>query len=699
MCDASPPALNLSCAPPASNARDLVIQDGLGRQSSEADIGPFSPASMLFARPTDEDIFGTSNERTNAFSQHYDMRSSAGSTTRSTKRSSQALGARRRGDKNTLWSVQNSFIRPNSPFSGDFLADDYNRLHINRSLLKIYHDSLEGALSCWLTERNCPYSFSSFNGSDTWGSQWGSRMVMRVCALDNEYSKAGLLSKSDYGEGSRVLNIVVLAFAAQWTQAGQRYDAQPTRHTSTPGSHTINEESGCKASTTMDYLEENSFGRNAQKTLWHQANQALRTASDNTSFRAIFAGIIFSLTQRPMNSTEVLEELNSTQDDGLTSLFSVLDIDGPTVSLDAALRKLHDHQRKIQGAKYPGVYGAKAPRRLSPEHMETFGLLYWLAVMFDTLSAAMNRRSFTIGDADTSVSRLERQLASADAGMPQSIVSASDDADVWGDYFLRDHSYAGDVRRSRARWPCEYVDAAACLADAAPVKVLLYRRLGHLQGLFYQKASSQQIEDAFEAAMEVYNHWSNTYALFIDDCIQHHEELPARIQSWYTLLCGHWNLAVLMLLDLIDTLDNAEMTMPSHRTLRQQIQFTGPLRETAVAAISELGRCCTSSDGEEPLAFSQSPDFHRAVNKAALLTEPWTVVLVRAYGYAGAILANRLRSEIYEIADLDVKRPMKTRERLRYCIDGLHLLGKKSDMALCAAELLSRAGATKWMNP
>ena len=49
---------------------------------------------------------------------------------------------------------------------------------------------------------------------------------------------------------------------------------------------------------------------------------------------------------------------------------------------------------------------------------------------------------------------------------------------------------------------------------------------------------------------------------------------------------------------------------------------------------------------------------------------------------------------VLKVADLDTREQYTTRERLRYCIEGLHLLGKKSDMALCAAELLSRAANT-----
>jgi hypothetical protein len=59
-----------------------------------------------------------------------------------------------------------------SPFASHFLAEDHSRLYIKKGLLKIYHDSLEGALSCWLIERNCPYTSSPFvDGRDAWSSK------------------------------------------------------------------------------------------------------------------------------------------------------------------------------------------------------------------------------------------------------------------------------------------------------------------------------------------------------------------------------------------------------------------------------------------------------------------------------------------------------------------------------------------------
>ncbi|EME45392.1 hypothetical protein DOTSEDRAFT_71199 [Dothistroma septosporum NZE10] len=557
---------------------------------------------------------------------------------------------------------------------------------------------MEGALSCWLTERNCPYSFSPFDGKDllsgkeVWGSNWASRMVTRVCALDKEYVKASALSKCDQQQGSKILNLVVMAFAAQWSQAGKRHESAHTDCSSSSDSGTA--AYGNRSDPPMEQLAEESFGRNTQKALWHKANRALSEASDNPSFQAVFAGIIFSLTQRPIDGTEVLEELQPSGTDELDSLFRVLDLDGPTSSLDAANRKMHDHRRKLREAKSPGMYNARAPTKLSDAHEETFGLLYWLAVMFDTLSAAMNRRSFTISDLESNFSRAggsaKPKTTRHDSGLPQTYVLPEDgtneEAAVWGDYFLREQSRTGQARSHHTRWPCDYDEAASCLADAAPVKVLLYRRLGQLQSLYYQGSLPQLIENGLEATMEVYNHWNNTYGLFIEDCTRNHEALPARIQSWYTLLTGHWNLAVLIFVDLIDTMDLAGMTLPTHASLRKSINFTDHLRDTAVYSISELGRCCRT--GAESLAFTQSPDFHHAVNKAALLTEPWTVVLVRTFGYAGAILSRRLGLGKHVGPDLTAQTYSK--ERLQYCVDALSLLGKKSDMAMCAAELLSR---------
>jgi hypothetical protein len=591
-----------------------------------------------------------------------------------------------------------------SPFTSHVLTEDYNRLSIKKSLLKIYHDSLEGALGCWLTERNCPYTHTVFDGNDVWCSKWANRIVSRVCTLDKAYSKIGHLSKRDQLQASNVLDLVVMAFAAQWSQTGQRGNSRsPDSITSL--SNPLDSTTEKDEETNFQQLDADVFERTMQKSLWHQANKALCEASGNVSFRVIFAGIIFSLTQRPIDSVEVLQSMHSDQQSGLSSLQKILDLDGPPIFLDIALRKLHDHQRKLEDAKRGAVENplkSQVSQQLLPIHRETFGLLYWLAVMFDTLSAAVNRRSFTVCDVDSNLIcadsfvkasvPLDDQPFDLDgwSGVSNAVKSSYiRELNIWGKYFLDRQSQVGDFRKQNVRWPCSYIDAASCLADAAPVKVLLFRRVAQLQGLLYQHASAEGIESGIDAVMDVYSHWNNTYGCFIDDCVRHHEDLPARIQSWYILLAGHWNLAVLIVSDLIKQLDDANMTMLFNRCRRQSEEFTQTLRLSAAFAVSDLGR--NSHYGSEDLSISQAPDFHHAVNKAALLTEPWTMVLVRSFGYAGAALADQVLSPQKPDPLAATGRSMEARKRLQHCIDALWLLGKKSDMAMCAAQVLRQA--------
>ncbi|KAK4953229.1 hypothetical protein LTR10_008935 [Elasticomyces elasticus] len=578
------------------------------------------------------------------------------------------------------------FILPErsaSPFTSHFLTEESNRLTIKTGLVKIYHDSMEGALSCWLTERNCPYSAAAFDGTNVWGANWANRIVTRVCDLDRAYSMTGSVSASGQQQATKVLNAVVMAFASQWSQSSESFSVHVER---TPFS---DHNRGNLADLDVD-----DFGRNMQTTLWHQASRALFEASENMSFRVILAGIIFSLTQRPMDSVH-MQSCGSAQTTDLALLFDILNHDGPPIALDIALRKLQDHQRRFAddgNASSSGLRTSPARLQLSGAHKQTFGLLYWLAVMFDTLSAAVNRRQFAVSDIDSASIYTDTEATTVSENNPihidggsSNIVSASG-VDLWGTYFLHQHSRTGDVRKQHVRWPCSYTDAASCLADAAPVKVLLFRRVAQLQNLSYSHRSAVAVENGIEAVMAVYDHWNSSYVHFVDDCIRHHEDLPARIQSWYILLAGHWSLAVFILADLIEKLDNAGRTTPSNRCSRQSVNTVGTLRAGSAFIVSELGRCSQSADDE--MSFAKT-DFHHAVNKAALLTEPWTMVLVRSFGYAGAFWARKVSPDSGQVY-CDMESCM-VKERLRYCIGALTLLGKKSDMARCAAQVLQQA--------
>ncbi|KAI1615904.1 hypothetical protein EDD36DRAFT_199703 [Exophiala viscosa] len=572
-----------------------------------------------------------------------------------------------------------------SPFDSGNLAEAHNRYDIRKGLLKIYHDSLEGALSCWLIERNCPYASSAFvDKSDVWSSNWSNRMMARIRALDKTYSSLGLVSRSDQKQSSKVLSLIIMAFAVQWAQTAY-------------GKH---------ENLRAQLPEHGLFGRNMQKTLWHEANLALGQASSNPSFKVIFAGIIFSLTQRPMESAESLFDPEKQRSSNSISLRKILNDDGGPIFLDVAVRKLHDHRRRLKDAKCSYLNNSLAQDAtivLAEQDKETFELTFWLAIMFDTISAAMNRRSFTLDDRETRIDDDEHRsrgppcdnafTCDLDAFTGFYDKTASDlveESQIWGDYFLRQQSRIGEMRKQTVRWPCSYDDAAACLADAAPVKVLVFRRLGHLQDLFYQRAPAEDIETAITATLEVYNHWKNTYGLFIADCIAHHEYLPARIQSWYILLASHWHLAIFLLADLVEKLDDLNMCLPANRTARQTTDFVATLRVRSAFTVSDLGRCSRFRNRED-LSFSQSPFFHHAVNKAALLTEPWTVVLVRSFAYAGEQLLKLVLPRRGVEPMLEFCNILEGKSRLIDCIQALWLLGRKSDMALCAAKVLQGA--------
>ena len=542
-----------------------------------------------------------------------------------------------------------------SPLSMHSLNANNQQATIKKGLLKIYHDSLEGALSCWLTERNCPYVVSRFASREAWGSTWTNRITLRICALERATASTSYGKDRNDAQASHVLDLAITAFAAQWMHTNAKSDLQWSPNV--PRSET-------------------DFDRTMQKTLWHQAFQALTQAASNLSFKVILALIIFSLTQRPCDNVGTLAQGGSMQE--------ILQADATPMFLEVALRQLHQFRRSL-------LFDSKMHTKsnIGPEAKDAFNMLFWLAVMFDTLSASMYQRSFVVRDEESAIEKNVNPRETTDTleacdldgwcGNPRPVDEG--EIELWGEYFLKPRSRSGDERRTCTRWPCSYDDAASALCDAAPVKVLLFRRVGQLRDLVCAPSGTPigTIESAIDNALDVYDHWNKTYGLFIADCIANHEDLPARVQSWYILLAGHWHLAVFSLATLIDDVDGACLSDGSHRRLRKMSNFTHTLRSQSAIVVSELGR--VSHLNRTDSSFSQSGDFHFAVSKAALLTEPWTAVLVQTFGRAGEFLIQEVRHGRLEV----------TRQQVEYCIAALSVLSRKSDMALQAQQFLTLA--------
>lgn len=638
------------------------------------------------------------------------------------------------------------------------LAMRFERLSLTQNMFRIYHDSMENALSCWLTEQTCPYSTAtgatrSIAGSASpvdslekeWGPNWSNRICSRVCRLDRVFATftGRDLTAVENNKASRALFTAIMAFASQWaTERQQRtgmFKAFPANvdafcyHRAANGSVHLIGNLNASGSPAEHFSRED---------LWNRARHALDASAGISSFRVVFANIVFSLTQRPLHISEHISFLDTltarswenqangrvADDTGTPKIDELHDLfrnDCSPLFLETAVRQLFVLRYKMtciqrtervtsrKGSLDRSCYSS-SPRSnyqlrgessqgsndasqslLGAEDNETFNLLFWLGVMFDTLTAAMHQRPPVVSDEDSEISCAaslsEPQVPRSENGDdvdPQSIAldhaTTKKKPDLWGDLFLRQ----GAVGQGSnvPRWPCSYTEAAETLCNAAPVKVLFFRRVSRIQTLIYRGSRPAHLERAIQNAFWVYHHWNSAYGRFILDCVMNHNSLPPRIQSWYVVLAGHWHLAGMLLADNLESVDRAEIGLDSQRESRRAMGLVSTLRRENAVAVSSLAHCSLYS---QDLSFAKTRQFHDSVNEGAFLTEPWTAVLIRSFIRAGHILLNEVDVSPYAV-HLRLDDPSEqARLQCGYCLDALWCLGRKSDMALLAARVLS----------
>ena len=327
---------------------------------------------------------------------------------------------------------------------------------------------------------------------------------------------------------------------------------------------------------------------------------------------------------------------------------------------------------------------------LALKDQQTFNILFWLGVMCDTTSSAISRRPLVIPDEDCamihesmenlSVSDHEDQFG-WQPGHPKADADETPDGALWGSYLLS-FKYAGP-RSTPPRWPCSFEEAALILQEAIPVKVLMFRKVGQLQTLAYRRTAPRNLEKCIEEALAVYQQWNLIYGQFMIDCVNAHNSLPPHVQSWYVILDGHWHYGCLLLADAIASIDREGKTMKPQRDLRSSCGIIVELRHANALAIAKIAGASLS---EHAPSFPDNPEFHFACNGSAILTEPWTDILVRAMGSACKIFINWLstwdnpcdpaHSWVTTHTTYD-----EMLERAGTCIQGMTLLGRKSDAA------------------
>ncbi|CAG8932919.1 unnamed protein product [Penicillium salamii] len=580
----------------------------------------------------------------------------------------------RENDPNPTSDYQWSFC-----IASENTATKSARAAMSRNLIRIYHDSMENALSCWLTEHNCPYSEITTKilpdkRMEDWGPTWSNRMCIRVCKLDRVSSsiRGRSLSIEEDKTAARALHLAIMSFASQWTQHAQKG-------------------TGASVPAAIDEDE-----RSIRENVWNEARHALQHSSGIPSFRIAFANIIFSLTQSPLDRSRE------------ATLNQLLENDPAPISLETANRQLFTFRHKftrLQREAAASVHDDLQNRRSLPtapndpnisqpsgsqldpiltshEHRSTLGLMFWLGVMFDTLSAAMYQRPPVVSDEDS-------QIASSSTTMPRTQTypdhwdtpaqRTSPKQDVWGDYFLQS-SIKRQQSQIQPRWPCSYQEAASILSEATPVKVLLYRRVTQLQTQIYRDATPTQLESLVQKTLSVYEHWDSTYRTFMVDCVTNHDLLPPRIQSWYVILDGHWHLSAMLLADVLESIDKSRLGCESARQARQSTNLVATLRTNNALAVAALARASIQG----PDSFMR--DFHDSLNEVAFLVEPWTAVLVHCFAKAGYILLDTLDMSV----DLNIWSD-RVRQNCEYSIRALEYLGRKSDMAFVVARNLSRS--------
>ena len=629
-----------------------------------------------------------------------------------------------------------------SPFQAHF-NDVAIKKALADGLRQIYRDSFEKSLLCWVTERNCPYeaelrSFVNPNASHVSTTEDAAlqlrdnRFTSRVSRLDVAFSRlrGRNLSRSEDLAATKALQKAVMAFASQWSHTSHNRYWRNKEGLS---------EIGTCQPPSVDWLpatnptEATDFERRIKQILWHEAWTAIQAAAEIDSFKVILAYMIFALTQRPVEVGNKLDEeahtlhrentldshrgsnnafpyeqhirgTDATMENLVNEEWDPFHANGPEelasppIYLEAAVRNLFSWRRKIESHRRLHSKKSRGKRQSSVgpfaiQDHQAFNLLFWLGVMCDTTSSAISKRPLVISDEDCAmIQEIEDEV---DGGLsselerypPINEEGQNDNGNLWGDYLL---SFTGAQSiKTQHRWPCSFEEAASVLQQAIPVKVLMFRKVAALQTLVYRGTPTHQLEKCINDALRVYQHWNSIYLPFMNDCANQYDNLPPNVKSWYVLLDGHWHYGCLLLADTILQVDKEGRTTKKQKSLRDTHDLIRNLRHDNALAIAKIAKVSLL---EHTPSVPNNPEVHFACNGSAILTEPWTDVLVRAMSSACKVFINGL-SALDDATDPNHEWFRATNDydnlysQADACIQGMTLLGRKSDAANRVAEV------------
>ncbi|KAL6249313.1 hypothetical protein RBB50_003166 [Rhinocladiella similis] len=581
------------------------------------------------------------------------------------------------------------------------LADTSNKISVSDGLMKIYQQSLENALSCWITAENCPFNVQlrRVNRSRTrsivvYSPAASGSLYSRVFELDAGFAslRTRPLTRAEHSGSSRALKLAIVAFASQWSYSSHLSpsDARWTNRLSL-GDKYASERQPRPNDATLDSYD---FERVLRQSVWNEARRCINRWKCCGSFRVIFAIIMFTLTQRPPDEDELDEPndetslppsshtpspgeclprqkrhltgqahspvisnsvLTSSSDNPQTSPFPE-DVQGDPRYLRTAIHHLLNWKGRLLA--YSQDHRIAADDSTSTNHSRTslldaktlydFNLFFWLGIMCDTTASVLGRCSLIAPDSDTlvnvdlaspCVNRAGR--AFEDLQTPFGMISSRTPPlmNIWGSYII-------EVDESRASSLATEYNLSAdlntkTLQAAVPLKVLFWRKVGKMQEVLSKPTSPAEVESTIKEALHVYDYWIMKYDKFFKACVNAHSQLSFQVQSWHLVLGMGWNLGCLLLAKYVEFVDQNSMSEELGRSLRASSAFVNELRKSGAYSIANLARIsCSSLQNSTSLA---GKDIHFAISQSAILAEPHPEKLIRALETSCQALLDWLR--------------------------------------------------------
>lgn len=569
------------------------------------------------------------------------------------------------------------------------LAHNADRMHLNSDLLNVYEGAAESAFRVWVTDATTPYLLCADSLSS---SSAAMALNKKVCLLDHASKRIFKTDDAARNVEKRVsdaYNAVLLAYAAQWPR------------------HRASQTNSARADWRPDEAR-------IRLSLWKQARDKLMDAADAWSFRIVFALILFAWTEKPreMPDSEAWakgeHELPSQlhvpsldENSALDSSSWQIPAEASTMMLATAMRKLKAFRLKIQQLRRKGIdlWNTEEPG-LDPHQVahrqaeatlleNTYHNLYWFGCMMDTELSVLRKYDAVIGDEDADLTdqllsphranSLRHETDSFSSSSGSGVTATRPLRKIW------DEVIPANSQKNRSTfaksWPCSEEDAKRTLAYATPIKVLLFRHVGRLQSSYWRQASSEQIERQIAHVLSVVRHWDETFAPFFASCIAHHADLPPSIQSWHVITATKWNLAAILLVELVQTMDRS-MSDPFDHTHEIFAELRSKVCNQTAALIHAIQHSSLAASLSQTDKSGTSFDFIESTGSTILHSDPWPEISVHGFACVA-------KSEIKHFAKLAEQGKWDevrcAEHRVEKCIWALEQLSNRSSMAVDAS--------------